>query len=737
MVKNRKITTYYTNLKLIGLISILFAMVFALSYDTYGKYLYRGTLSGVAIVPAKDGNVVITKVEYDTSTNASENDSSNTFSGTTLDSSITLGSSAPSSITYTVTIKNNTDKPQEFVDVTVNTFDNNDMEYTYSGIQTDDILGPKEEVEVSVTFKYKDDLTNVTNQDLTSSITFNFDEAEVAAKIGNKYYRTLQLAIDDVPDDGTHTTVELLKDVSENLKVEVGQYVVFDFGDYTISNDTNTNTLRVYGGAEISNGHIKCNAGSGAVNAESNSTLIITGGTFEATGTRQALYNDGGTVTISGNPSFSSTTNVRATVHNKNGTMIIRGGTARSYNYIALNNEATLIIGTPDGVAHNDSPLFIGETQGVVSNKNYEFYDGKAMGITKALSNNNYAATLENGYDLVHPPEMIGNKTYKTTYLGHPATVRFNASGGIVSETQRIVEINQPISLLPYPTRDGYIFDGWFTAASPNGDEVIEDETIVTADITYYAHWVKSDEVVQVGNDIYDTFNQAISNVPDNTPTTITLLQNIREKISIPENKIVTIDLNGKTMYDSGDNVLFENKGSLTVLGGGTITTNSNKHSAINNDEGTLIIENIDIIATGDRQGVYSTGGNVEIRDGTYISSYAEGLTNNQTPRASVQCMDNCTMTITGGTIINHIQQAITNLGDLTIGTNDGSVNSSKPTIQGETHGVYNTGTLNFYDGTIKGITDAIDGTVADQETTIASGTEVIDNKTYYTAYNS
>jgi hypothetical protein len=305
MGKNRKNKTYYINLKLIGIISILFAMVFSLSINTYARYTIRGTLSGVAIVPARDGKLEIIEIVYDTSTNANQNDSNNTYSETTMDSSITLGPTAPSSITYTVTIKNNTDTPQEYDDVIINTFDNNDIEFTYSGIQNGDILGPGEEINVSVTFKYKNTVTNVTNQDLTSSITFNFEEADVAAKIDNKYYKTLQLALNDVPTTDVATTVELLKDVKENIEVAVNQNVIFDLADHTITNNTNTNTLRVYGKATISNGTIKCSAGSGAVNAEADSVLNITGGRIEATGSRQALYNSGGTVNISGNPYLS------------------------------------------------------------------------------------------------------------------------------------------------------------------------------------------------------------------------------------------------------------------------------------------------------------------------------------------------------------------------------------------------------------------------------------------------
>ena len=68
---------------------------------------------------------------------------------------------------------------------------------------------------------------------------------------------------------------------------------------------------------------------------------------------------------------------------------------------------------------------------------------------------------------------------------------------------------------------------------------------------------------------------------------------------------------------------------------------------------------------------------------------------------------------------------------------NNGTINTSTPTIIGETYGLKSSGTLNFYDGIIKGITDGISGTITNQEvnTQIKNGTEVINGKTYKMQY--
>ncbi len=68
-----------------------------------------------------------------------------------------------------------------------------------------------------------------------------------------------------------------------------------------------------------------------------------------------------------------------------------------------------------------------------------------------------------------------------------PCMVTFDANGGIVSPETRLVTKGAALGILPEPTRDGYVFDGWFTAAE--GGEQIASALVVNADVTCYAHW--------------------------------------------------------------------------------------------------------------------------------------------------------------------------------------------------------------------------------------------------------
>ncbi len=66
-------------------------------------------------------------------------------------------------------------------------------------------------------------------------------------------------------------------------------------------------------------------------------------------------------------------------------------------------------------------------------------------------------------------------------------TVTFNANGGNVNPTVGTTGIDAKLSSLPTPTREGYIFTGWFTAET-GGTEVTLN-TVFDSDSTVYAQW--------------------------------------------------------------------------------------------------------------------------------------------------------------------------------------------------------------------------------------------------------
>jgi len=66
-------------------------------------------------------------------------------------------------------------------------------------------------------------------------------------------------------------------------------------------------------------------------------------------------------------------------------------------------------------------------------------------------------------------------------------TITFNASSGSVSPASSVTRGNGTLASIPTPTRSGWKFEGWFTAAS-GGDEVTLDK-VYAANTTIYAQW--------------------------------------------------------------------------------------------------------------------------------------------------------------------------------------------------------------------------------------------------------
>ena len=94
-----------------------------------------------------------------------------------------------------------------------------------------------------------------------------------------------------------------------------------------------------------------------------------------------------------------------------------------------------------------------------------------------------------------------GNKTYTyyARFIPNNYTVSFNANGGTVGTSSKSVTYDAAYGTLPTPTRDGFTFTGWYTAAS-DGNQVTASTIMTTAgNHTLYAHWTE--------NSYYITFN--------------------------------------------------------------------------------------------------------------------------------------------------------------------------------------------------------------------------------------
>ena len=91
-------------------------------------------------------------------------------------------------------------------------------------------------------------------------------------------------------------------------------------------------------------------------------------------------------------------------------------------------------------------------------------------------------------------------------------TVTFNANGGTCTTTSKSVTYASSYGTLPTPTRTGYTFDGWFTAAS-GGTQVTSGTFVeITSAQTLYAQWTANTYTVKFNS-------QGGSTVADKTVT--------------------------------------------------------------------------------------------------------------------------------------------------------------------------------------------------------------------------
>lgn len=263
--------------------------------------------------------------------------------------------------------------------------------------------------------------TPVSAKTIISSDTTFYAKWSDSAKleVNGNYYTTLAEAIEAVPDSDEYVTIKVYEDIASKVTIPNGKKIILDLQDNIISNDGVAPVFENHGDLKIINGTLATDTTQGLINNNADGTLTITGGELIATGTKQVVYNNGGTVVISGDAYLSSNSSIRAAVHNlNNGDITITGGTIVAYNYSAVYNEkGTLTIGTKDGTIDTQSPLIQGKTYGVDNAKPFDFYDGTIIGRTNAVKNENQIADIEINSEISHHSEVVEGVTYKSIYL--------------------------------------------------------------------------------------------------------------------------------------------------------------------------------------------------------------------------------------------------------------------------------------------------------------------------------
>lgn len=173
-------------------------------------------ITGTLIAQAQK-EVIITNVNCDSEENTGI--TINSYTKTILESSITLSDTdITSSISCTITVKNNTNDNYAFKDIVYgsNFYDNNDI-IIASNLEKKAILPKNQSTSFTINFKYKDNLEQITNNTLNSILNLKFEKYYIITyeNIENNNYPTIifndeNLEItfkDDIPDNILVTNV--------------------------------------------------------------------------------------------------------------------------------------------------------------------------------------------------------------------------------------------------------------------------------------------------------------------------------------------------------------------------------------------------------------------------------------------------------------------------------------------------------------------------------------------------
>ena len=316
------------------------------------------------------------------------------------------------------------------------------------------------------------------------NVTVMVDEQEINSGDKVEYGKTLNISYQET--EGYHKTSFKVNDEEKESPCSI---VVS--GDVTISYSEEINVYTV-----------TLPTGEGYT-IESDGTIVNHGQSFRF----RVVLNDGYTqssVVVKSNNNEISIEEGYYTILNitENQIVTVEGVVLNTYTITWNNYDGTPLLQTE--VIHGQKPTYTGETP--TKDKTEEFtytfsdWDPKIVVATE---------------DTTYTAQFIETR--------NSYTVTFNSNGG--SEVENITkEYGSKIGTLPIPTFEGYDFVGWFTQLS--GGEPINEMTLITTNITLYAHWVATSYNIdlnldggQISGDYKSTYTIEDENFVLPTPT--------------------------------------------------------------------------------------------------------------------------------------------------------------------------------------------------------------------------
>lgn len=396
-----------------------------------------------------------------------------------------------------------------------------------------------------------------------------------------KEFASLQEAFEYVAaSDVKEPTVTLLTDTTADVTISAN--VTFDLGGKVLTGtgkgDTATLTVAKDAVAAVKNGSVKGTA-NGYYNIQNNGTATLEDVTATAGNTGSSMIDNWGDLTITSGE-YSGGLNVVKS--EEDSVLKINGGTF-TLNH-AVSNSYTAVI-----LVYGDTTITDGT---FVQTATTPRWSNPQVVMTGLVEGHTAITRITGG-------TFINKKSGANIFhgLGKATSDNFEVSGGT---------FNKNISA-------GYCAKGYI----PTGENG-------TYGVKQGSYAVKS------GGTGYETFADAYKHASTKKTTTITLLKDITESVSI--NKNIIIDLNNfKLTYTNMDTPLVKSKGTLTITNGtlnitggiceGTLKTGKNGEIVVTG--GTFAVDPTEFVDTG-KYTVTEENGKFTVNEREYVAQVGE-----------------------------------------------------------------------------------------------------------------
>ena len=541
-----------------------------------------------------------------------------------------------------------------------------------------------------------------------------------------------------------------------------------------VTSNTNNAIYSYHGNITVSGGKVTSNTNTALVTAQ---VTNVSGGEVTGTiGIKHICYSTGWGSCVYHNINVTGGL-IKGTdtygIHAISANLFIHSGDI--YGEVdGVYTTAETQIGDDEGTVLTTTPTLTGKRYGLNTSSYVKFFDGILRGMDEA--HNGLIGLIPDAYMIKDDYAYIERDYYKTQYLipvGNwlrvngqeyntltKATAAIDSTGTIEVIADAYVDyeqvlpygknitfdlnghsviMTQPLQTKGTNTIKDSIGNGGITNIRSNGNAANYNTAAVynTGTLTIEGGNFKANEDYAINNGGSLTVDNLTIENYGGIYSDGTLVINggyIEGTVTHSLNTWGTTTINGGEIVSNVQNnnvypVIIEN--GTTTINGGTITSNYGTGVAVSKGSyyslGHVVVNGGEI--TGKTNGMINTTSDNTIRiNGGTIT----GIDNNGLNTSSHNCV------ILGGSIIGGnyglYTTGYTTLGDV----EDNSIDITQPLLQGELYGLYiDGGTLNFYDGILKGQIDANSGVITNipNRAQIYEDSEVIDGNTYDVKY--